>query len=344
MGVNISDLLVKKEIDVGSLRDKIIAVDAHLFLYQFLTTIRQRDGSLLMDSSGNVTSHLSGLFNRNAKLMQQGIRLAYVFDGKAPELKTRERQKRRELKEKAAIQYEDAKQKEDIDEMKKYAARTTRLTGEMIQEAKRLISAMGIPVIEAPSEGEAQAAYMVKMGKAYAAASQDADSLLFGSTKLLRNLSLAGRRKRTNKLAYETIKPEIVNLGDTLNNLGIDNDQLIALGMLVGTDFNDGGIKGIGPNKGLKLVKEYGTDFDKLFSNVKWDEYFDYPWTEVFYLFKKMPVTDAYKLDWNMVDREKVYEVLVEEHDFSEERVNSTLDKIAEEKEKNTQKGLGEFL
>ncbi len=344
MGVNISELLVKKEADVASLRDKIIAIDAHLFLYQFLTTIRQRDGSLLMDSKGNITSHLSGLFHRNAKLMQQGLRLAYVFDGKAPELKVRERDKRTRLKEEAFLKYEEAKQKEDIDEMKKYASRTTRLTRENIEEAKRLISAMGLPVIEAPSEGEAQAAYMVKNDKAFAVASQDADSLLFGSPKLLRNLSLAGKRKRTNKLAYETIKPEVVTLADTLNEIGLDNDQLIALGMLVGTDFNQGGIKGIGPQKGLKLVKEYGNDLDKLFKFVKWDEYFDYPWTDVFYLFKKMPVDENVTLEWKAVDRDKVYEILVEEHDFSMERVNSVLDKLALEKEKQTQKGLGEFF
>lgn len=344
MGVNISELLMKKEIEIASLKDKIIAVDAHLFLYQFLTTIRQRDGSLLMDSQGRITSHLSGLFTRNAKLMQQGLRLAYIFDGKPPELKQREREKRKKLKQEAELKYEEAKAKEDIDEMKKYAARTTRLSPEMIDEAKKLIAAMGLPVIEAVSEGEAQAAYMVKKDKAFVVASQDADSLMFGSPRLLRNLSLAGKRKKTNKLAYEVIKPEIVSLADTLNNLGLDQGQLIALGMLVGTDFNDGGIKGIGPKNSIKLVKKHKNDFDALFKEVKWDDFFDYPWTEVFYLFKKMPVNDDYSLEWESVNRDRIYEMLVEEHDFSEERVNSTLDKLAEEKEKQRQKGLGEFF
>ena len=341
MGVNISDLLVKKELDVSSLKDKVIAVDAHLFLYQFLTTIRQRDGSYLMDSKGNITSHLSGLFSRNSKLMQQGLRLMYVFDGKAPELKRKEIQKRRELKEEAQEKYEKAVDSENIEEMKKYASRTTRLTKEMIEEAKNLIKAMGLPVIEAPSEGEAQAAYLVREEKAYAVASQDADSLLFGSPKLIRNLSLAGKRKRTNKLAFETIKPELISLSETLNHLSLDQEQLIALGMLVGTDFNQGGIKGIGPKKALDLLKKHN-DLDGLFKEVKWDEHFNYSWNEVFYLFKKMPVTKDYKLDWNEVNKEKVYEILVEEHEFSEDRVNSTLEKL--EKEKQTQKGLGEFF
>lgn len=344
MGVNITELLVKKEIGLEQLKDKIIAVDAHIFLYQFLTTIRQRDGTLLQDSQGRITSHLAGLFSRNAKLMEQGIRLAYVFDGKAPDLKMKEREKRKKLKEEAELKYREATAGENIEDMKKYAARTTRLTGEMIDEAKKLISAMGIPVIQAPSEGEAQAAHMVKRGKAYACASQDADSLMFGSPRLLRSLSLAGKRKKANKLAYEEIKPELVGLGETLASLGISQEQFIVLGMLIGTDFNQGGIKGIGPHKALKLVKEKGQDFDSIFSQVKWNESFEYPWQSVFDLFKNMPVTDDYSLVWNPVDTKKVYEILVEEHDFSEERVNSTIEKLHLEKEKQVQKGLGEFI
>ena len=344
MGVNISEILDRKELVLSSLRDKVIAVDAHIFLYQFLTTIRQSDGSFLMDSRGNITSHLSGLFARNINLMQQGLKLVYVFDGKAPELKIRERERRKTLKEEALEKYEKATAAQNIEEMKKYAARTTRLTSEMIEESKKLIVAMGIPIVEAPSEGEAQAAYMVKQDRAFAVASQDADSLMFGATRVVRNLSLVGKRKKTNKLSYETIKPEIISLGDTLNNLGLDQDQLIVLGMLVGTDFNEGGIKGIGPQKGLKLIKEFGTDFDKLFESVKWNDSFLYPWTEVFYLFKKIPVIDDYDLSWKPIDRDKVYELLVEEHDFSRERVLGSFDKLIREKEKNTQKGLGEFF
>ncbi len=344
MGVHISELLVSKEIDSADLRDKIIAVDAHLFLYQFLTTIRQRDGSLLMDSKGSVTSHLSGLFSRNARFMQQGLRLVYVFDGKPPELKLQEVKRRTMLKEAAAQKYEDAKAAEDLEAMKKYASRTTKLTSDMIEEAKVLISAMGLPIIEAPSEGEAQAAHMVRTGKAYAVASQDADCLLFGSPRLLRNLSIAGKRKKANKLAFETIKPEMVNLSYTLNNLSLDQDQLIVLSMLVGTDFNYGGIKGIGPKNALKLLAKYKDDFEGLFAEVKWSDFFSVPWTEVFYLFKKMPVTDDYELEWKPVNRDKVYEIMVEKHEFSEQRINSALDKLSEEKEKQTQKGLGEFF
>lgn len=344
MGVAITELLIKKEIEIDALKGKVICIDAPLFLYQFLTTIRGRDGSLLMDSKGNVTSHLTGLFTRTASLMQKGLDLVYVFDGEVPDLKREERAKRRELKIEAAKRYEEAKKKEDIEEMKKYAARTSRLTSEMISEAKKLISAFGLPVVEALSEGEAQAAHIVRKGDAYAVASQDADCMMFGATRLIRNLSIAGRRKKGKSLAYERVVPEIVDLSANLNNLGIDNDQLIALGMLVGTDYNNGGIKGVGPKNALKLVKQYGKDFDSLFSSVKWGEHFDYPWEEVFYLIKRMKVRDDYELSWRKADVEKIKELLIEEHDFSKERVESVLGRLKLEKEEKKQKGLGEFL
>ena len=158
MGVKIFELVPKKEVELDSLAGKTLAVDSSLFLYQFLSTIRQRDGSLLMDSKGNVTSHLAGLFNRTIKLMQKQIGLVFVFDVKPPELKSAERARRAELKKEAEMKYKIAVEKKDIDEMKKYASRTTRLTRDMILEAKELIEALGLPVVQAPSEGEAQAA------------------------------------------------------------------------------------------------------------------------------------------------------------------------------------------
>ena len=343
MGVQITDLLTKKQITLEELRNKTIAVDAPLFLYQFLTTIRQVDGTPLMDSKGNITSHLTGLFSRSINLIEKGIKLVYVFDGKPPALKEQEREKRKKLKLEAEKKYKIAVAKKDIEEMKKYAARTTRLTPQIIKESKELLDALGIPIIEAPSEGEAQAAFIVKQGNAFAVASQDADCLMFGSPRLIRNLSVAGKRKKADKLAYETIQPELITLAETLNNLGIDNDQLIALSMLVGTDYNPGGIKGIGPKNALKLVKQYGSDFDKLFKEVKWDNYFDKKWTEIYYLIKKIPVTKDYNLKWSEVDIEKVKKILIDFHDFSEERVNNTLARLKKTSKEKQQKSLGDF-
>ena len=343
MGVAITDLLVRKEIELKDLANKTIVIDAPLYLYQFLSSIRQADGSLLTDSKGNVTSHLSGVFYRSLKLMQQGIKIAYVFDGKAPDLKKKEREKREELKKEAELKYKEAAEKKDLIEMKKYAARTTRLTKEMIEEAKKLIEALGLPIVEAPSEGEAQASHIVRKGDAYAVGTNDADALLFSAPRLIRNLNIVGKRKKASRLAYETVSPEIVDLAENLNNLGIDNDQLIVLSMLVGTDY-DAGIKGIGPKNALKLVKEYKKDFDALFKQVKWDDFFGFPWTDVFYLIKKMPVTDKYLLKWKDINKEDIFKILVDEHDFSEERINGTLGSLIEEKEKQRQKGLSDFF
>ena len=174
MGVALTELLLIKEIDLGFLQNKVLAVDAPMWLYQFLSSIRQRDGSLLMDSKGKVTSHLIGLITRISNLTQQNVKLAFVFDGEPPKLKHLTLEKRKEIKIEAEKKFEKAKEKDDLELMKKYAARTSRLTDEMTKEAKALIQAFGIPVIDSPSEAEAQASLIVKNGDAFALATNDA--------------------------------------------------------------------------------------------------------------------------------------------------------------------------
>lgn len=345
MGTKITELMESKEISIEDLKGKTVVVDAFNQLYMFLSSIRRPDGSLLKDSHGNVTSHLNGLFYRFTKLMQHDIRFIFVFDGKAPELKLKERARRAELKHEAEKKFEEAREKEDLEEMKKYAARTSKLTKEMIEDVKELIKALGMPIVQAPSEGEAQAALIVKNKHAYASLSQDADSLLFGCPLIVKNLTLSGRKKLPNKLSYNEITPELISLSDTLQALDITQDQLIVIAMLTGTDYNIGGIKGIGHKTALKLVKEYGSgekDFDKLFKENKWNEYFDYDWKEVFNIIKHTETTDDYKLFFKDVDDEKVVEVLCKNHDFSEERTRKVLETL--HKKPMAQKGLGEYF
>jgi len=344
MGVNIKNLLVRKEIAFTSLSNKKLAVDSFNVLYQFLSTIRQRDGSLLTDSQGNVTSHLTGLFSRTMRLLQYGMKPAFVFDGVAPKLKEAERARRKSLKLGALEKHKVAEREGNIDDMKKYASRTSVLNGEMIKESKALITALGLPTIQAPSEGEAQAAAMVANGDLYAEISQDYDCLMFGVPRMVQNLTISPRKKLPNKLSYEKISPIMIDLQDNLSSLGISRDQLIALGMLVGTDFNVGGVKGIGPKNALKIVKEFGENFSELFEKVEWDNYFDFSWETVFDTIKKMPVTNDYSLKWNPVDREKVIELLVEQHEFSRDRITSSLDKLDNELKKHSQKGLSDFF
>ncbi|NQU98319.1 flap endonuclease-1 [Candidatus Woesearchaeota archaeon] len=344
MGTPITDILETKEIMIEDLKGKILAVDSYNMLYQFLSSIRQSDGTPLMDSKGRVTSHLTGLFSRITKLMIEGLIFAFVFDGEVPELKKAERERRKKIKLKAKSLYEEAKQKENLEDMKKYASRTSRLTDEMIKEAKELIKALGMPILDAPSEGEAQAAFLAENGDCYAIVSQDTDSLIFGAPLVVKNLTVSGRRKALNKLTYKTINPELISLAENLNHLGVNQEQLIVIAMLAGTDFNIGGVKGIGPKKALNLVITYGNDYDKLFEEAGWKDNFDFEWQEVFYLIKNMPVKKDYKLEWDSVDKEAVVKLLVEEHDFSKERVEKTLDKLTKGKPDKQQKGLSEFF
>jgi flap endonuclease-1 len=344
MGVAITELLKSREIKTTELKGKILAVDAFNVLYMFTTTIRGPDGAPLMDSKGRITSHLTGLFSRFSNLLEKGIKFVFVFDGVSPELKKQERDRRRKLKEEAKELYEEAKQARDIENMKKYAARSVFLTEDMIQEAKTLIEAMGMPIINAPSEGEAQAAHIVKRGDAYAVLSQDVDCLLNEAPRMIRNLSITARRKMPGQFSHKATEPELVELKENLENLKINQDQLIVLSILVGTDYNYGGIKGIGPKKAIKLIEKHGENFEEIFKEAKWEEHYDFSWKKVFDTIKEMPKTNEYNISFNDPNPEKIKEILVKEHDFSEERVENTLAKLEEYKKINAQKGLNEFF
>jgi len=345
MGLLFKELVVKKEISITDLKGRILAVDAMNMLYQFLTTIRSPDGSVLTDSKGRVTSHLIGLFSRTTALMEQGLKLVFVFDGKPPEIKQKTWEKRTAVKQEALLKLKEAEQEGDIESMRKFAARTAVLSKDMREDAKEVIKALGLPIVQAPSEGEAQTAHMVKNGSAYASVSQDYDNLIFGCPLLVRNLSIEGRRKKAGKLAYQKVSPELILLKDILAHLGLNLEQLIVLAILVGTDYNPGGVKGVGPKTGLKLLKEHGTDFETIFTKVEWKKHYpDLRWQEVFDTIKMIPVTDTYKLEWKNVDEKKLLKLLVEEHDFGEERVRTKLEKLKEVQKEMAQKGLRNFF
>lgn len=343
MGVSLNELVQGTTISVKELSGKTLAVDGFNTLYQFLTTIRGPDGAPLTDAQGNVTSHLVGLFSRTTKLMLEGLRLVFVFDGKAPELKRKERERRTKLKEEAHAAYEAAKEAEDVEGMRKYAGRTSRLTPEMIEESKELLQALGIPIVQAPSEGEAQAAHMVAKGDAWGLISQDFDCLLFGTPRMLKNLSITQRKKKAGTFSTTQVEPELITLQDTLQELGITREQLITLGLLIGTDFNVGGIKGLGPKKGIKLVKEH-QEPAAVFAAAKWEEHFDFDWHDAYELFTHMPVTDDYELTWKGVEGEALRKVLVERHDFSSARVDAVIEKLEKHGQDRAQKGLGDFF
>jgi flap endonuclease-1 len=303
-----------------------VAIDAYNALYQFLAAIRQPDGTPLMDSKGRVTSHLSGLFYRTINFLEAGIKPVYVFDGKPPELKSREISERMSAREEAKRKYEEAVAVGDIEAARMYAQMSAHLTSEMVEVSKRLLTSMGIPWVQAPSEGEAQAAYMVIRGDAWATASQDYDSLLFGSPRLIRNLAITGRRKLPKKEAYIEIKPELIELDSLLNGLKVTREQLIDIAILIGTDYNPDGVRGVGPKTAYQLIKTYGS-LEKAIKTLPGAK-FPVPPEEIRRLFLNPPVTSSYALEWSDPNPDKIVELLVKEFEFSEERVRSAIERL----------------
>ena len=338
MGVNLGDIIIRKEISFEYLRNKIVAVDAFNCLYQFLASIRGADGTPLKDSNGNITSHLQGLFSRSLNLMAKGIKLVYVFDGEPPELKYGEIEGRIERKEGAVKKYKEAVDSEDIENMYKYSKQSLRLTKEMIMEAKELVEALGLPCIQAPSEADYQMAYMCKEKDVDFIASTDYDGLLLGAPKLVRNLTLSQKRKVPGG-KYVTTFLELITLSDILKELDLGQDQLIALGILVGTDYNPTGVKGIGPKKALALVKKH-KNAESIFAEVKPD----FDWKIIFELFKHNEVLEKYRLEWKGLDIARIKEILIEKHEFNEERINSLIEKYKNDNKQADQKGLSDFF
>ena len=339
MGLQIGELVPRKEIKFDFLRGKVVAIDAYNILYQFLTTIRQVDGTPLMDSKGRITSHLSGLFYRFINLLKEGIKPVFVFDGQVPKLKHAEMSAREARKKEAEEKYEQAKKRKEEADMLKFAKRTTKLNKENVEESKKLVQAMGMPFVQAPSEGEAQAAFMTKEKDAFATISQDFDALLFGSPKLIQNLTLA--RKRKLALGYTEIRPELIELDKTLNTLKLTQDQLIILGVLIGTDYNPGGYKGIGPKKAIELIHKY-KEAKKIFAEAKElaKEKPEFDPFEIIDVFKKIPVTKDYKIEFTNVNKQEIKKILCKEHDFNEQRVSNALERLEKAKEKQKQQAL----
>jgi len=325
MGIDLGDVIPRKKVELVSLSNKKLAVDAYNALYQFLAIIRGVGGEHLRDSSGRVTSHLSGLFYRNINLMELGIKLVYVFDGAPPELKAEEIGRRRRVREEARKHYTEAVAVGDMASARKYAEMSTSLRNDMILDSKQLLDAMGIPWVDAPSEGEAQAAVMAEEGTVDGVASQDHDSLLFGAPLLVRNVTISGRRRLPSKNVFIDVEPETISLSQTLETLGFSRAQLIDLGILLGTDFNPDGFKGIGPVRALKFLKTYGS-LEKV-EPLK-DELAKLDYNAIRRIFLAPPATPGVKPAWKEFKADRVRSFLVDEHSFSPERVEAATKRI----------------
>jgi len=328
LGVNLRNIVPKMAVRLEDLSGKSIAIDAYNALYQFLAIIRQPDGTPLKDSTGKVTSHLSGLLYRTSNLVEMGIKPIYVFDGVPPVLKAAEIERRRQVKVEAAVRYEEALAKGKTAEARMYAQATSRLKDYMEEDSKKLLALMGLPWVQAPSEGEAQAAYLTKRGDSDYCGSQDYDSLLFGAPKLIRNITISGRRKLPSKNIYIDVVPEMVDLNNVLKECGVTYEQLIDVGILIGTDFNPDGIKGLGPKTALKLIKEHGT-LENALPHIKNAEFPAEP-QRIREIFLHPKVRDDYKLEFTEPNVDGIVDFLVRQKDFSEDRVRKAVEKMLE--------------
>jgi flap endonuclease-1 len=298
----------------------IVAIDAFNTLYQFLTIIRQPDGTPLMDAEGRVTSHLSGIFYRTISMLEAGLQPVFIFDGKPPELKQATNEKRRAQRDEAEQKFQEAQRIGDTQAAYKYARAAARPDEVIIQSAQDLLTAMNIPYLTAPSEGEAQAAHMVTKGDVTYAASQDYDTLLFGAPTFLRNLTVSGKRKFQGRTIQ--VQPEIIHLKDLLSGLALTHEELIQIAILTGTDFNPG-VSGIGAKKGLKVVKS--GEFQKTLEQASQT---DIDYDEIMEFFLHPPITNEYELRFKPLNSDLIGAFLCDNYGFSEEKILHTLKKV----------------
>ena len=334
MGLDLKPLLTREKIKLESFSNKIVAIDAYNAIYQFLAIIRGPDGMQLTDSHGRVTSHMTGLFYRNINFLSLGVKPVYVFDGKPPSLKSAEIEHRKRIKKDATVKYERALSEGNMEDARKYAQQTTSMRDGMVDDSKHLLDLFGIPHIQAPSEGEATAALLTKTGMADVAASQDFDSILFGAKNLVRNFTNSGRRKLPNRNTYVEIEPEIINFQKNLGELGITHEQLIDVGILIGTDFNPDGFERIGPKTAIKMIKEYGRleDIVQIQEQLKQIDY-----DAIRKIFLEPEIAKVDKIEFGNIDYGGIAEYLSNERSFSRDRIDSSLNRLKKNLEKKSQ-------
>ncbi len=230
----------------SELAGSVVAIDAHNWLYRYLTTtVRFTASSAYTTEGGEEVANLIGVVQGLPKFFEHDITPVFVFDGGVAELKDDEVETRRKQRQRYEEELEAAKESDaDAAAIATLDSRTQRLT-ETIQETTReLLALLDVPIVEAPAEGEAQAAYMARKGEADYAGSEDYDTLLLGAPYTLRGLTSKG-------------DPECMDFERTLSELELSWERLVDAAILMGTDFNDG-IDGVGPKTAVKLIHEHG--------------------------------------------------------------------------------------
>ncbi|XP_055705199.1 flap endonuclease 1 [Phlebotomus papatasi] len=326
-----------KENEIKNYFGRKVAIDASMCLYQFLIAVRS-DGVQLTTVDGETTSHLMGIFYRTIRLLDNGIKPVYVFDGKPPNLKGGELQKRAERREEAQKQLHKATEAGDQEAMDKFNRRLVKVTKEHTEEAKQLLKLMGVPYIEAPCEAEAQCAAMVKSGKVFATATEDMDALTFGSSILLRHLTSSEAKK---------MPVQEINYDRMLHGLEFSVDQFIDLCILLGCDYCES-IRGVGPKRAIELITQYKS-IETILEKIDKKKYTvpeDWNFNQARQLFKEPEVQDPQSIEikWTDPDEDGIVAFLCGHRQFNEERIRSGIQKIKKSKSMATQGRLDSFF
>jgi flap endonuclease-1 len=328
-----------KERPIEQYFSRIIAVDSSMALYQFMIAVRSGpEGDVLTNEAGEVTSHLQGLFYRTIRLLENGVKPIFVFDGKPPVLKGGELDKRREKREQAEAELKEAKENEDQEEVEKFSKRLVKITKEHNEEARRLLKLMGIPIVESPSEAEAQCAALQKAGKCFATATEDMDALTFGSGKLVRHMTFSAAR------AMPIVE---IDLQTVLKEMKLEMQEFIDLCILCGCDYT-GSIKGIGPQKALALIQEHKT-IEQAIKKIDKEKYKipdDFLFKEAHELFENAEVADPQQFDFKWVepDEDGIIQFLVTEKGFNLDRVHGALKRLKVSRGKASQMRMDGFF
>ncbi|KAL0234699.1 hypothetical protein PCE1_001735 [Barthelona sp. PCE] len=327
------------EVEREQFFSRVIAIDISVFIYQFLFAVRQ-GGDVLRNKDGDVTSHIQGLLSRTIHLMEKGIKVVYVFDGKAPELKRQELDKRRERRTEATEKAAEAREEGNVEEMEKQEKRTASMKHNMADDCFKLLNLMGIPTIRSPSEAEAQCAELVKGGRVFAMASNDMDSLCYGIPTLLRNMG----QKDSSKRKLLEYRMDVI-----LSELELTPEQFVDMCIMFGCDYIPR-IKGLGVETAYKLMKEHGS-LEGVLQNLPERHRKNlpdfYPFEEARRLFHDPDVIKCEnipKFSWKRPKEKGLLKFLVEENSFSEQRVLSAIERLKKTKKHKRQSRIDSFF